>query len=84
MTALFPGKAPQYPFSRGWMGPQRESGCFGEDQNLLPLLSHPTHNLVFVLTRLLRLTFFLIYTSHVLLIISGGFRILIPFDCNHD
>jgi hypothetical protein len=33
------GKSPQYPMERRLGGPHSQSGCFGEEKNLLPLLA---------------------------------------------
>jgi hypothetical protein len=62
-----PPKDPlHYPFNRRLGGPQSQSGCIGEDKNLLPLpgmeiifLGRPANSLVTILTMLSKLWFYL-------------------------
>jgi len=40
MAILFPGKEPlQYPLNSTLGGPQSQSGCYGEEKNILFLLA---------------------------------------------
>jgi hypothetical protein len=55
------GTVSRYPLYRRLGGPQRQSGCYGEEKNLI-LLSYLAHNLVTILTALSWLHALALYT----------------------
>jgi hypothetical protein len=45
-TLYLRGKSPQYPLERRLDGPQSQSGCCGEEKNLLPLINFPQYKYI--------------------------------------